>query len=165
MTAEPLVCPSCGLEHPGAGERFCTRCAMPLVFAGSVGVDHPVSEQHEWARKIRPQYAEGQLVRVVGARNQAEAEFIQGLLLEEGIPSLIKRSLGFDVPDMLAAGGRDLLVPRSGFEAARDVLLQAEILRDGPTASPVDHPWRILVGLLAALAVVGLIIVVGTALR
>ena len=34
---------------------------------------------------------------------------------------------GFDVPDMLAAGPRDVLVPESGVEAARDVLLQSDI--------------------------------------
>ena len=38
------------------------------------------------ARKIKPQYDEGELVRVVGASNQAEAEMIQGMLLEEGVP-------------------------------------------------------------------------------
>ena len=63
------------------------------------------------ARKIKPQLAEGELVRVAGARNQAEAEFIQGLLLEEGVPSMLRRSAGFDVPDFLAAGPRDVLVP------------------------------------------------------
>ena len=38
-----------------------------------------------------------ELIRVAGARNQAEAEFIQGLLLEEGVPSMLKRTAGFDV--------------------------------------------------------------------
>ena len=33
---------------------------------------------------------------------------------------MTKRSGGFDVPDFLAAGPRDVLVPRSGAEAARD---------------------------------------------
>jgi hypothetical protein len=139
---------------------------MPLVHAGSLGVDMAVSERHEWARKIKPQYSDGELVRVVGARHQAEAEFIQGLLIEEGVPSLIKRSRGFDVPDMLSAGGRDVLVPRSGVEAARDVLMQAEILH--PTAiaeSGVDRPLRILAGLLIALGVVAVIVVIGVDLR
>ena len=87
--------------------------------------------------KIDPRYAEGDFVRVAGAMNQAEAEFVQGLLLEEGIPSTVRRSAGFDVPDMLAAGPRDVMVPASGRAAARDVLLQAEIVRDEPTgASP-----------------------------
>ena len=58
-------------------------------------------------------------MRVAGGRNQAEAEFIQGLLLEEGVPSLLRRSRGFDVPDYLAAGPRDVLVPESGAPAAR----------------------------------------------
>ena len=61
------------------------------------------------------------------ARQQPEAEFIQMLLLEEGVPSTLRRSAGFDVPDMLAAGPRDVLVPESGLEAARQVLLQSDI--------------------------------------
>ena len=47
------------------------------------------------------------------------------LLLEEGVPSTLRRSAGFDVPDMLAAGPRDVLVPESGVEVARQVLLRA----------------------------------------
>ncbi len=43
-------------------------------------------------------------MKVVGARNQSEAEFIQGLLLEEGIPGMVRRMRGFEVPDFLAAG-------------------------------------------------------------
>jgi hypothetical protein len=74
------------------------------------------------ARKIRPSYADGPLVRVARARHQAEAEMIENLLLEQGIPALARRSGGFDVPDFLAAGPRDILVPASGAEAAREVL-------------------------------------------
>ena len=37
-------------------------------------------------------------MRVATAQNQPEAELIQGLLLEAGIPSLVRRSGGFDVP-------------------------------------------------------------------
>ena len=35
---------------------------------------------------------------------------------------MTKRSGGFDVPDFLAAGPRDILVPSSGADAARDLL-------------------------------------------
>ena len=87
---------------------------------GEIGA---VSESHERARKIKPQLTEGPLVRVAWARNQAEAEFIQGLLLEEGVPSMLRRSAGFDVPDFLAAGPRDVLVPESAVATAREVLL------------------------------------------
>ncbi len=59
---------------------------------------------------------------MAGARNQAEAELIQNLLLEEGVPSMLRRSAGFDVPDFLAAGPRDVLVPESGAALARELL-------------------------------------------
>jgi hypothetical protein len=131
---------------------------MPLVYAGVTGVDLPVTERHARARKIKPQYAEGPLVRVAGARHQAEAEFIQGLLLEEGVPSMLQRTRGFDVPDMLAAGPRDVMVPQTGYDAAREILLQAEVIDADSVRSAVDRPGRILAGLVAAIAVVGLIV-------
>ena len=134
---------------------------MPLVYAGAQVADAPVTEAHERARKIKRQYADGELVRVAGGRNQAEAEFIQGLLLEEGVPSILRRSAGFDVPDFLAAGPRDILVPESGAGTARDVLLEAEIVDDGP-ARPPTPPLRVLAFLLAGLAVVALIVWAGS---
>jgi hypothetical protein len=77
---------------------------------------------HEVARKIKPQYADGDLIKVAWAPNQAEAELIQGMLLEEGVPSVLRRTRGFDVPDFLAAGPRDVMVPVTGAEMAREVL-------------------------------------------
>ena len=155
--AEPLVCPRCATTH-GLDERFCPACGMPLVYAGATGSDQPVTERHARARKIKPQYAEGPLVRVAGARHQAEAEFIQGLLLEEGVPSMLRRTRGFDVPDMLAAGPRDVMVPRTGYDAARDVLMQADIVTADAGRSPIDRPGRILAGLAGTIVIVGLIV-------
>jgi hypothetical protein len=116
-----------------------------------------VSERHERARKIKPQLAEGKLVRVAGAHNQAEGEFIQGLLLEEGVPSMLRRSAGFDVPDFLAAGPRDVLVPESGLSVAREVLLQAELISPEP-GSPGISAVRLLAGLLVALVIGALVV-------
>jgi hypothetical protein len=116
--ADPLICPSCG-EVFGDDERFCPRCELPLV---QVEVGVPPTARQEKARKVKRQYAEGELVKVARAHHQAEAELIQGMLLEEGIPSMTKRSMGFDVPDFMAAGPRDVLVPRSGAQAAHDLL-------------------------------------------
>jgi predicted nucleic acid-binding Zn-ribbon protein len=116
----PLVCPSCG-EVFGDEERFCPRCGTPLVRADADEAP-PLSARQERARKVKRQYTEGPLVKVARAHHQAEAELIQGLLLEEGIPSMTKRSMGFDIPDFMAAGPRDVLVPRSGADAAREVL-------------------------------------------
>ncbi|MEZ5077399.1 MAG: DUF2007 domain-containing protein [Solirubrobacterales bacterium] len=64
----------------------------------------------------------GKLVKVAFARNQAEAEMLQGLLSEEGIPSVLKRSGGFDNPDFLAAGPRDVMVAADAARRAREVL-------------------------------------------
>jgi len=94
---------------------------MPLVYAGRSG-EEPITEAQERLRKVNPQYTRGEAVKVGFARNQAEAELLQGMLLEEGVPSLMRRSGGFDVPDFLAAGPRDILVPASGAELAREIL-------------------------------------------
>lgn len=66
----------------------------------------------------------GKLVKVGFARNQAEAEMLQALLLESGIPSILKRSTGFDNPDFLAAGPHDIWVNREQATAARDLLAE-----------------------------------------
>jgi uncharacterized protein YbaR (Trm112 family) len=161
MAAEPLVCPSCGSTH-SLDERFCPSCGMPLVYSERSGVDEPVTAARERARKIKPQFTEGELVRIAGARHQAEAELVQGILLEEGIPSMLRRSRGFDVPDMLAAGPRDVLVPASGAATAREVLLQADLLSEEPAAAAVEHPGRLMISLLGAVALVALIAWVGT---
>jgi hypothetical protein len=131
---------------------------MPLVYAGATGADQPVTERHARARKIKPQYADGPLVRVAWARHQAEAEFIQGLLLEEGVPSMLRRTRGFDVPDMLAAGPRDVMVPQTGVEAAREVLLQAELIGDEPPPDANDRSFRIFAAVLIGIVVLGLIV-------
>ena len=76
------------------------------------------------ARRSRREERVGEPVKVANARNQAEAEFIQALLREEGIPSMIRRSAGFDVPDFLAAGPRDVLVPAAAANLARQILTE-----------------------------------------
>ncbi len=126
MAAEgPLACPHCAIRYP-LDARFCEKCEMPLVYVGK-GELEPVTDAHERARKVKPQYTRGELVRVASGRNLSEAELIQGILLEEGIPSLQKRTRGFDVPDFLAAGPRDILVPESAAQDARELLTGAEV--------------------------------------
>jgi hypothetical protein len=121
----PLACPHCATRFP-LDQRFCTECGMPLAYVGQ-GELEPITDAHERARKVKPQYTRGELVKVGYGRNLSEAELIQGILLEEGIPSLQKRTRGFDVPDFLAAGPRDILVPESAAEDARELLTGAEI--------------------------------------
>lgn len=149
-----LVCPRCALTHE-LDERFCRQCGMPLVYAGR-REQEPITGAHERARKIRPHLARGELVRVTGGRNQSEAELIQGILLDQGIPSILRRTRGFDVPDFLAAGPRDVLVPESGYQAARELLGDAELLtaEAPPLSLPgIGSPGRLALWLLAAVAV------------
>ena len=126
-----LVCPVCDAAHE-PHERFCADCGVPLTYARD-----PESDFSRRARKVRPEYAEGPRVRVATARHQAEAEMIQNLLLEEGIPSLAQRTGGFDVPDFLAAGPRNVLVAASAEETARELLGDRT---DGPRLEPRPHP-------------------------
>ena len=116
MNEKPLVCPGCGADYPQS-ERFCAACEMPLVYLP--GSEREASERQRKARKIKPQYAEGELVRIARAGNQIEAEFIEGLLLEEGIPCVLSGLIAGYAP---VVGTRDILVPESGAQAAREAL-------------------------------------------
>ncbi len=142
-----LICPRCGRGHRPS-DRLCESCSMPLVIAERA--EEPATgAAHEQARKINPRYARGELTRVAVGHHQAEAELIKGMLLEHGIPSLLRRTGGFDVPDFLAAGPRDVLVPSSGAEEARALLSEVqestvvdgiELEPTGPGAAALDYP-------------------------
>jgi hypothetical protein len=73
----------------------------------------------------------GKLVKVAFARNQAEAELLQALLLESGIPSVLKRSGGFDNPDFLAAGPHDVWVNAHHEEDAKRLLAETMVAGEG----------------------------------
>jgi putative signal transducing protein len=158
---EPLACPRCARRFP-LEERFCSVCKMPLTYAGRVGVEAQVTSVQERARKVRPEYSRGELRRVATARQQAEAEMIQMLLLEEGVPSTVRRSAGFDVPDFLAAGPRDVLVPESGVEAAREVLRETELSPAVEAGAGGPSPRALFIGMAIALAIVAALVWLGT---
>ena len=78
------------------------------------------------------------------------------MLLEEGIPSLLRRSGGFDVPDFLAAGPRDVLVPAvRRARRARDARrARAAARRRAPPRQGTARPWvRALAAALAVLII------------
>jgi hypothetical protein len=149
--ARPLACPTCARKYP-LSERFCADCEMPLVYVGR-GEEEPITAAHEKARKVRPEYARGDPVKVAFARNLAEAQLIQGILLEEGIPSFERRTRGFDVPDFLAAGPRDILVPQSASEVARELLAGTGEHVTETASDGQERPLRLLIGILLAVAV------------
>jgi hypothetical protein len=106
----------------------------------------------------------GKLIKVAFARNQAEAEMIQGLLSEGGMPSILKRARGFDAPEFMAAGPHDVLVDSSHAQKAKTLLAdtitedpadeeaelrdEARLRRGGPTTEA--SPARLAVWILAA---------------
>jgi hypothetical protein len=61
-------------------------------------------------------------VKVAVAPNETSALMMEGVLNNVGIPSLIQRAPGFDAPDFLSAGPRDVLVPDSLLGEARQIL-------------------------------------------
>lgn len=71
-------------------------------------------------------------VRVAIAGNQPEAEMVKGILDDAGIPAYVRRMAGFDVPDYLAGGPRDIMVPA-------DRALEAHALVD-PIGPGTDTP-------------------------
>jgi len=65
--------------------------------------------------------------------HQPEAEMLVAMLADAGIPAMARRTT-FDVPDMLAAGPREILVP-----AARELEARA-LLDPRPDAPDEDGP-------------------------
>ena len=61
-------------------------------------------------------------VKVAAAPDETDALLMEGVLKDAGIPSLIQRARGFDAPDFLSAGPRDVLVPGALLEEARQIL-------------------------------------------
>ena len=61
-------------------------------------------------------------MKVAVAPNETSALLMDGVLKDAGVPALIQRAPGFDAPDFLSAGPRDVLVPGSLWEEARQLL-------------------------------------------
>lgn len=60
--------------------------------------------------------------KVAAAPNETDALLMEGVLKESGVPVLVQRASGFDVPDFLSSGPRDVLVPGPLVEEATRLL-------------------------------------------
>lgn len=69
----------------------------------------------------RPRPEPVRWVRVAYARHQPEAEMLAGMLAEIDVPVVVRRAT-MDVPEMLAGGPRELLVPADRELEARALL-------------------------------------------
>lgn len=89
----------------------------------------------------------GPLVKVAFGRTLAEAEMIQGLLSEAGIPSVLQRSSGFDVPEFLASGPRDVKVVSDLAAKARAVLADTMVEEgEDPERAELEEQARLRSG-------------------
>jgi hypothetical protein len=80
------------------------------------------------------------LVKVAYAQQLPEAELLQSFLRDEGIPCMARRAAGFDVPDFLAAGPREILVAEENEEWARRVLDGCKPEPDGGSGDAKPAP-------------------------
>jgi hypothetical protein len=105
--------------------------------------------------------SDNDLIKVAYARDQSEAELVQGLLRDADVHSVVRRAQGFDAPDFLAAGPRDVLVAASDVSVATDVLRPVDLGElEPPSQRRRDRTSRVLAGLLIAAALVGLVVCV-----
>ena len=103
------------------------------------------------------------LVKIAYAHDETEAEFLQGLLREAGVGSVVRRAPGFDVPEFLAAGPRHVLVAAADVAVAQDVLREVDPGQSGPRSrSGADRRSRVLAGLLIPVALIVLVICLET---
>jgi hypothetical protein len=102
-------------------------------------------------------------VRVAVAANQAEAELLQGVLTDAGIPSNWRRT-GGDLPELLAAGYREIYVPEAAADDAQALLATLEAPDSEQDAAPtrrigLERTGLRLIGKATALLVVAGILV------
>ena len=101
------------------------------------------------------------LVKVAYASDEAEAELLRGLLRLGDVESVVRRAAGFDVPEFLAAGPRDVLVAASDVAAARDILREVDTGEPRPPSrSGADRRPRVRAWLLIAVAIVVVVVCV-----
>jgi hypothetical protein len=102
-------------------------------------------------------------VRVAVAANQSEAELLQGVLADAGIPSNWRRT-GGDLPELLSAGYREIYVPEAAAGEAQALLATLEADDSEQDAAPtrrigLERTGLRLFGKAAALLVVAGILV------
>ena len=104
------------------------------------------------------------LVKVAYADDEFAAEFLQGLLREADVGSVVRRAPGFDVPEFLTAGPRHVLVAASDVPLAQDALRELDPGESGPPSrrSRADRRSRVLAGLLIPVALVALVVCLAT---
>jgi hypothetical protein len=118
----------------------------------------PRSDRPRCSGAARELLVDAGTVRVAVAANQAEAELLQGVLADAEIPSTWRRT-GGDLPDLLAAGYREIYVPAAAADEAQALLatLEAVPADDEPVPTRrigLERTGLRLIGKVAAALVV-----------
>lgn len=88
----------------------------------------------------------GRLVKVGFGRTQVEAELLQGFLGEAGIPSILKRTMGFDTPEFFASGPHDVFVNAGDAPRAREVLAETMVESEDQEQRELEEERRLARG-------------------
>jgi Putative prokaryotic signal transducing protein len=86
------------------------------------------------------------MVKIAFARTQPEAEMMQGLLTDAGIPSMLKRTAGFDNPEFLPSGPRDVYVVVDLAKRAREVLADTMLDSEQDEVAELEQERRLARG-------------------
>jgi hypothetical protein len=110
-----------------AGEQA-AEAGAALASALTEPEDAPEAPRRATAAPVGDLQPDG-TVRVAVASNQAEAELLQAVLTDAGIPSNWRRT-GGDLPELLAAGYREIYVPEAAAGEAQALLATLETAPD-----------------------------------
>jgi hypothetical protein len=113
--------PARGLRHAGGQAAEAGAALTRALAEPSADAEAPRSATAGPVGAIQPDGT----VRVAVAANQAEAELLQGVLSDAGIPSTWRRT-GGDLPELLAAGYREIYVPGDAADEAQALLATIE---------------------------------------
>jgi hypothetical protein len=108
--------------------------------------------------RLRPEYAQGELVAVTTVGNPAEAEMLREMLLAEGIPSMVRLARAFDPRFLPGAGPHEVLVRESGYEAAYQLVHGESPPLQPPASRSFSAPGNLLAMVLLGLAAIALLI-------
>jgi hypothetical protein len=71
---------------------------------------------------------------------------LQGFLSEVGIPSVLKRTIGFDTPEFFASGPHDVFVNAGDAKRAREVLAETMVEDEGSEQRQLEEERRLARG-------------------
>lgn len=105
--------------------------------------------------RLRPEYAQGELVTVTTVANVAEAEVLRDMLLAEGIPTMVRPARSFDPRFFtLGMGAHEVLVRKSGYEAAYELVHGEQPQLRSPASRSRPEPGNLLALVLLGLGLI-----------